>query len=461
MKPRQIVCGCVAVLALSLPGAQLPTHAQATGPLNPIGPIRQLPVPGARDMSLEPSPLDSAQPQAQGDTHTLSSIEMLGVGSLGLVRSFLDPSFYFSQSADTGIFPGTTNSVTSLGMNLTFNRNEERSRLTGSYSGAHVFDSPDSVYDTTYHNLSVSQEIHWARWVLRLHDDLVISSEASFGGLDSGGTSTQLAQQSSANINDTILTQRSRRLNDTTAGEVDYFLSRRSTVTFAGNYAALHFSNSGFINSNGITGRVGYDYALDPRDSVGLLYNYSHVTFSGSLPALQTDAIQLAYGRKITGRLAFQLSAGPQLLRSSSLRIVNWTLSSGATYQTRRAQYSISYMHGISAGSGIYAGSQNDTVSGMVRYALTRLWATSFGGGYAFNQPPTPVATVNSSFGTWYGTASASRNIGRHLQFSMNYRYQQQAAGAGTCPAATCGPTQSRQVLGGTFSWHPWPLAAQ
>ena len=213
------------MLALSLLAAQLPTHAQDTGPLNPIGPIRQLPIPGARDTSLEPSPLDSAQPQAQGDTHTLSSIEMLGVGSLGLVRNFLDPSFRFSQSADTGILPGTTNSVTSLGMNLTFNRNEERSRLTGSYSGAHVLYSPDSAYDTTYHNLSVSQEIHWARWVLRLHDDFAVSSEATFGGLDSGGASTPLAQQSSANVNDTILTQRVRRLNDTTAGEMDYRLS--------------------------------------------------------------------------------------------------------------------------------------------------------------------------------------------------------------------------------------------
>jgi len=169
-------------------------------------------------MALEPSPLDSRQAQAQGDTHTLSSIEMFGIGSLGAVRSFLDPSFRFGQAVDTGIIPGVKNSVTSLGMNLAFSRNGGRSTLAGSYSGAHVLYAPSSFCDTTYHNLAISQEVHWARWVLRLRDDMVISPETAFGGLDTGGTGAQIAQQSSAAVNDTILTQRAKRLNDTAAG---------------------------------------------------------------------------------------------------------------------------------------------------------------------------------------------------------------------------------------------------
>ena len=454
MRPRQAIGLCVAVLALCPPVAQA-QQAQGTGP---IGPIRQLPIPVARDLTLERSPLDSGQPQAQSDTHTLSSIEMLGIGSLGLVRSFLDPSFRLSQSVDTGITPGINNSVTSMGMNLIFDRNGSRSRLIGSYDGAHVLYYPSSLYNNTYHNLAVSQEIHWARWVLRLRDDLVISSETSFGSLNPGGTSTQIAQQSSAGTNDTILTQRARRLNDTAAGEINYFLSRRSIVTFAGNYTTLHFANAAFINSHGATGRIGYDYAVTPKDSVGLMYNYTRTDFAGG-PALRTDAVQLAYGRKVTGRLAFQLSAGPQLVHSGSIRMLNWSLFTATTYQTRRTQYSLSYVYGSSGGSGVFAGSRNHTVAGNLRYALTRVWSTSFGGGYAFNQPLTPITGVNDSIGTWYEAASLGRGIGRHLQFDLDYRYQQQAAGTGVCPISACGSTQSRQVLSITIGWHPLSLA--
>src|SRR6266700_1635804 len=157
MKSRQAIGLCAAILGLCVPVAH--AQVQGTGPASPVGPIRQLPVPGARDLALVPSALDSRQPQAQGDTHTLSSIEMLGIGSLGAVRSFLDPSFRFNQSADTGIIPGTTNSVTSMGMNLAFNRAGDRSLLAGFYTGAHVLYHPDSSYNTTYHNFAISQEV--------------------------------------------------------------------------------------------------------------------------------------------------------------------------------------------------------------------------------------------------------------------------------------------------------------
>jgi hypothetical protein len=455
MKSRQVIGLCAAILGLyvRVPGAQ--AQAQGTGPIGPVGDIRQLPVPGARDLALEPSPLDSRQPQAQADTHTLSSIEMLGVGSLGVVRSFLDPSFHFSQTVDTGIIPGARDSATSMGMNLTFNRHGNRSTLTGSYNGAHVFYYPNSLYNNTYHNLAVSEEIRWARWVLRLRNDLLISPETSFGASEGGGTTVQ---QFSTTVNDTILTQRAKRLNDTAAVELDYFLSRRSTMTFAGSYITLHFTDPGFINSHGVTGRIGYDYAIAPKDFIGLIYNHTHTAFSAGAPALETDAVQLAYGRKVTGRLAFQVSAGPQLQRSGSIQILNWGLSTAATYQTRRTQYAFSYMYGTSAGSGVLAGSQNQTVAGSVRYALSRLWSASFGGGYAFNQALTPVKGISDSFGNWYGTASVAREIGRHLQFSVDYRYQQQAAGTGLCPISACGSTQSRQVLGIAVEWHPWSL---
>jgi len=464
---KQTIRICVAVLTLSLSAAQAQNQAQGTGPITPVGPIRpgadstaprQLPIPAARGLTLQPSALDSSQEQP--DTHTLSSIETLGVGSLGVVRSFLDPSFGFYQSGDTGITPGTSSSVTSLGVRLMFDRNGSRSRLTGSYGGAHVLYYPDSSHNTTYHNLAVSHEIHWARWVLRLRNDLLVSPEASFGGLDIGGINLQMSLQSSAGVNDTILTQRAQRLNNAASGEINYLLSRRSIMTFAGSYTSLTFKNAGYIDSHVVTGRIGYDYAIAPKDSIGFMYDYSRTDFSVASPRLQTDKIQLSYGRKVTGRLAFQISAGPQLVRfGSQSRTLDWNLFSATTYQTRRAQYSFSYSHGASGGSGMFVGAQNHTLAGTWHYALTQSWSTSLGGGYAFNQALAPVSGVTDHFGNWYGTASLNREIGRHVRLNLNYGFQQQAAGNGTCPVAACGSTRSRQTLGVTLEWHPWSMS--
>ena len=473
MKLRRIIRTCVALLALYLPAAQAQTQqAQSSGPIAPVGPVRQgadnsaqrqLPVPAARGLTLEPAQDFS---QLRADTHTLSSIEILGTGALGAVRSLLDPSFSFSQFGDTGIAPGTTSSATSLGVNLSFDRNWSQSRLAGYYSGAQVLYSPNSSYNTAYHNLAVSQEIHRARWVLRLRHDLLLSPEASFGGLDVGGLGLSVGAgplnnlQPSSGGNETILTQRAKRLRNTTSGEVNYFLSRRSIVTLAGSYTSLNFTDPGFIENQGITGRVGFDYALAPKDTIALMYDYGRTDFSAASGRLQTDSFQISYGRKVTGRLAFQIAAGPQLLRSSLQdRTLSWTLTSAMTYQTQRNQYSLSYSRAASGGSGVFSGANNNTVKASMRRALTQSWSSSLAAGYAFDKNLAPVSGVVSHFNNWYASASVAREFGRHFRFGLNYGYQRQGAGTGTCPVLACGSTQSRQSLGMTMEWHPWSIS--
>lgn len=475
MKSKRIVRTCVAILALYMPAAQAQTQqAQGTGPIAPVGPIRQgtgsnaqrqMPTPAARGLNLEPGAMDA--PQVRADTHTLSSIETLGIGSLAVVSSIIDPSFVFGQLGDTGITPGSKSISSSLGVNLSFDRNTSRSSLTGFYGGAQVLYHPDSSYNAVYHKLAVSQEIRWARWVLRLRDDLLISPEASFGGLDMGGLGLSGGNnlnslQPSAGASETILTQRAKRLSNTASGEVNYSLSRRSIVTFAGSYASLHFMDPGYIDSRRITGRVGYDYALAPKDSIALFYDYRRTDFSPTSDRLQTDSFQLSYGRKVTGRLALQIAAGPLLLHSSLQdRTLDWTLSGAMTYQTRRSHYSLSYARGPSGGSGVFLGADSHTVTASMRNALTQSWSSSLSAGYAFDQNLAPVNGVVSHFSNWYGSAGLGREFGRHVRFDLTYRFQQQGAGTGTCPVLACGSTQARQTLGVVLAWHPWSITAR
>jgi hypothetical protein len=442
------------VLALITPATI--THAQQTRSAPPAAPTtRQLPVAAGRNLNSE------SGIQRQADTHTLSSIERLGLGSLGVVTSIIDPSFTFGQSADTGIVPGSTTGATSLGINLAFDRNWKRSRLTGSYGGAQVFYYPHSALNSRYHNFHVAQEFRLDRWTFRLNDDLTISPEASFSGLDNGG-STQGNLQPSAEVNDTILTQRARRLGNTVSAEINYYFSLRSIVTAAGAFSTLQFSDPGFIDSQRITGRIGYDYVLTPKDSIALIYEHTRSAFSTAASHQLTDLVNLSYGRKITGRLAFQVAAGPQGLRSASQsQILTWNATSSVSYQTRRTQYFVSYAHTLSPGSGVFLGSTANLVTASVSRTVTQTWSASLGAGYAFDENLVPVSGTIDHFSNWYSNATLARPIGRHFRFDLSYRFQHQSAGEGVCPVAACGSTQSRHTVGASLQWHPFSTNLQ
>lgn len=479
MRQQWTIRACVAVLALCMPLA----HAQAqpaqgsgtNGPVAPVGPIRQgagsnagrqLPLPAARGISLEPSSMDSSEVRA--DTRTLSSIETLGIGTLGALTSFVDPSFRFNQSGDTGVVPGVRASATSLGMNLAFDRYWSRAHLTGLYSGAQVMYYPDSSFNTAYHDLGVAQEITLSRWVFRLRDDLLIAPDAPFGGLDigstgiSGGAHSLHGLQPTAAADDAILTQRAKRLANTASGEVNYSLSRRSVVTLAGSYTSLNFTEPGFIESHGINGRVGYDYLVTPRDTIALMYVYDRTDFSEPHDRLRTDSFQFSYGRKVAGRLAFQIAAGPQLLRSTLQgRNLTWTVTSNMNYQTRRNQYVLSYARIASRGSGVFLGADRHTVVASFQRALTPTWTSLLTTGYAYSHNLAEVDGVINQFNDWYGSAAVGRAFGRHLRLDFKYGFQRQVAGAGLCPVLACGLTQSRQTLGITLEWHPWSIVAR
>ncbi len=454
MTPKQIARTAGAVLALLIPAAAARAQqARSTQPASPV--TRQVPVAAGRTLDSEPSF------QRQADTHTLSGIENIGLGSLGVLTSIVDPSFTFGQSVDTGIVPGTTNGSTSLGLNLAFDHNWKRSRLTGFYSGAQVFYYPYSELNSRYHNLRVSQEFHLDRWTFRLNDDMTLSPEASFSGLDNGGV-TQGNLKPSADVNDTILTQRAQRIGNTASAEINYYFSQRSIVTVAGMYSILRFSDPGFIDSERLTGRIGYDYVLTPKDSIALVYEHGRSDFSTVSSHQETDSINLSYGRKITGRLAFQIAAGPQALRSpSQSQILDWNAIISANYQTRRTQYFLSYSHTLTPGSGVFLGSTANILTASVSRTMTQAWSASLGAGYAYDKNLVPVSGTIDHFSNWYGNASLGRPISRHFRFDLTYRFQHQGSGAGACPVAACGSTQSRQTLGASLQWHPFSMNAR
>jgi hypothetical protein len=447
-----------------------PAQAQMNGPISPIGPIpqrttgnspRQLPVPAARMPDSQPDYSD-----VHGDTHTLSSIEALGVGTFGEVQSIIDPSFNFSQLGDSAIIPGRKSSESTLGMSLAFDHQWRHSHLTGAYKGAQALYYPDSAFNTVYHNLGVANEFQFSRWLFRLRDDLMVAPDAPFGGLDAGGMAAAAnyglaGLQIADNDLDAILTQRAKRIRNLASAEANYSLSRRSVVTVAGLYNTINFSQPGYVESHGITGRIGYDYLLSAKDTLGVMYVYDRTDFT--MPAVErmrTDSVQLAYGRKIAGRLAFQIAGGPQTQRSTTQgKLLTWTMTSAVNYQTRRNQYNVSYARVFSSGSGVFLGANRHNVVGTLQRALTPSWASVVSVGYARSLNLKPDPGKPDLFTNWYGTLALGRNLGRHMRADFTYGVQRQIAGNGVCLVqVACGITQTRQVGGVTLEYHPWAI---
>src|SRR5262249_48645197 len=72
------------------------------------------------------------------------------------------------------------------------------------------------------------------------------------------------------------------RITNVTVADVTQALSPRSSITAAGSYAFVHFTDNNFdnlINSHQAGAQFGYNYSLTPKDQIGFAYGYRDFVF--------------------------------------------------------------------------------------------------------------------------------------------------------------------------------------
>ena len=72
------------------------------------------------------------------------------------------------------------------------------------------------------------------------------------------------------------------RYRNSVLGQAEYSFSRRSAFTFSGSYGLLHFPNAGYVSSHMLNAQAGYDYLLDPRNSIAILASYGKIDYTGT-----------------------------------------------------------------------------------------------------------------------------------------------------------------------------------
>jgi hypothetical protein len=440
------------------------------------------PKPAGRDYQPfgddQESPADQAAP-LRPDNTALTGVLVPGVGTPELRHSYWLPGIQYGNfMRSSSVFQPTVsnwNSTNYITGNLSLVEAWSHSQLALNYSGGATFSTDKLQGNGYYHQLELVQSFDWRRWQLFFIDQFSYLPETQFGfGAASslatpgvGGTLTPSLPglQSNYQPNQSIFATVGPRYSNSITTQAVYQLSPRGSFSFSGSYGFLRFVDPGNVDSSDAIFGTGYNYALSKKDTIGLLYRFSVYRYSNNPQAINDHVVQAAYGRKITGRVALQLLAGPEIttfrvpLLDGATNNITFTGGANITYALSRTAFSASYSYGVTGGSGVLIGSNTHQFQGTLNRQLSRVWHGNIFGGYARNTTlgGANVFRVAPSFDSWFAGGSLDRPLGRTANITAGYEaFLQNVSGLG-CSAETCVNYVQHQISV-SFQWHTRPF---
>jgi len=426
----------------------------------------------------DPSGDQDSTPPVEPDTRPLTGIQIPTLGSPGFRHSYWVPGFQYSDIVSSTSLNQTAasgwNSTSYVVGNLSLLEAWSRSILSINYSGGGFFPSASSQHRGYFHQFGLNDSIDWGRWQLVLLDQFFYLPDSPFGfgggtGISTPGVGGSLGTPLPGlgglyQPNQTILTSFGTRYGNSAATQLGYRISRRGSINLSGNYGILRFLQAGNIQSNNYGANVGYNYALGKKDTLGVLYRFEAFRFVGNPQALDDHAVQFSYGRKITGRLALQVSGGPSFTTfavpiGNATRQMGASASANLNYATARNNMTLTYSRGVSSGNGIQVGAFSDQVQVGETRQLTRLWKGNFNFGYARNGAlgNTGSGQTSQTFNSYSIGGNVTHPLGREALLSIAYTARIQTSGQAVCVAGTCSTSHNENEIIVGFSWHTRP----
>jgi hypothetical protein len=447
--------GIIAALCL----AALPAHAQEQTPETPKPAARAYPPIG--DNGDQTSP-DTLEP----DTRPLTGIQSPTLGRIESPHSYWVPGFQYANTIQNDSSTSSGWSTTNyIAANVSLLDSTRSSQLALNYSGGGSFSNNPAIGNGTFQELGASETFQWNRWRLQFFDQFSYLPESNFGfgvgtPLGSGGVpiAQPPPQPGLGQSAQSLFTAVGPQYNNSFATQVFYNLSPRGSVNVSGSYGILRFVDAGSIDSNNAGASVGYNYALTKEDTIGLVDRFGRYSYVGNPQVIEDNAINVAYGRKITGRLALQIFGGPDIVRykvaiAGSTGEVTGSGGGTLTYGFERGTVAMSYNHGVTGGSGVFVGAETDQVTGSVTRQVSRAWQLQGSVGYALNRTlaslALPVNQTIPSYNSVYVAGTATRPWGPNMVLSLSYRAAIQTNGGANY-------TQHQILI--SFQWHTRPL---
>jgi hypothetical protein len=450
--------------------------SQEPPPLENPSPSTPQPKPAGRDYHPFGDDEDNAESPSTltPDTVPLTGVLVPGLGTQEMRHSYWVPGFEygnFVRSSSENML-GKWSTTNFVGADVSLLESWSHSQLHLNYSGGGSFSTDQTIGNGYYQQLGLIQEFTWRQWQLSLIDQFSYLPISAFGfggtsGLAAPGVGGSLGPsllglQANYQPSQSVFAGFGTRYSNSITAEIVYRVSPRGSVTMAGSYGLLRFVSPGNIDSNDAIFSLGYNYALSKYDTIGLLYDFSAYRYLGEPQAIQDHTVQLAYGRKVTGRVALRLFAGPEVtvFRVQTAGFANRTSVSGRaelTYSRSHTSLSASYNHGVSGGSGVFTGSNTDSVQGSLSRQLSRVWHGTISFGFARNStlPNGNVVVGVPTFDTLFAGAGVDRALGRTGSVHFGYTAYLQEASENQCASCITGLSHQIDV---SFQWHTRPL---
>jgi hypothetical protein len=420
------------------------------------------------------------------DSRSLTGAQEFTLGELAGKHSYWQPHVDFTSTLDSNGLSSTTN--TGWTTWSTFNGGIDLHRISGNsdlsllYSGGASVSNDGSSNNGIVQNMQFAEKVGFRRATVSLLDQLNYLPETGLGSQFSNiGTplgSGSIGLQPGLLPGQSILTTRGQRLSNSFVPEVDVKLTRRTSLTFAGNYSFLHYFDNNLLNYYSAGIQAGYNNQLTRKDTIGLSYGFNAYRYSNYNQSINDNVVHLSYGRRLTGKLAFQIGAGPEFSSfatpitgtsntgtgtlSGSSSHVSWSLNTSLTYQLRRINLGLTYAHGVSGGSGVQAGSVADTVTGSASRQFSRTFSGSWNLSYGRNNGLTvnaPASTsANQTFGYWSSSVGLTHPMGRTMNLGLNYILQYQGSNSAFCVGPMCGSSFVRHEISFSLGWHDHPI---
>ncbi len=465
------ILALVVCLATAQAQQQQAPPPPTTNPTPPVAPVQPITNPGNSQPASNEGPASPIATPQQVVTGGFTP----NVGEVSDERSQFLFGFQVGESFDSD-FAGTTvsngwNDITNFGAHLDLHLLGRSSDLMFHYAGGGVVDAQDSSLDTMYHQFEVSETLQFRRWSLHLDDSFSYLPTSSFGFSFFGFSQPNLAfaplLDSSVAPNQSILTSENSRVSNVFLAQAQIEASQRTTFTFTGGYGLLDYLTSGFSNPSNVTFGFGYNYAMSPRDILGVSYTFNNFSFAGTNSTINDSSFQVTYGHHISKRLMFQVGAGPGFnyfkpvggLVSTGDTL--FTASAGITYQLQRTSLNASFSRGVTGGAGILFGS----VANLAQVSASHQWGRNLiatgNFGFAYNQSlPQVGSLLSSTYDSFYAGGGVNYKVSRSSSFFVNYNYIHQITSGVVCTGVACAPSFSTNQIwiGFNFELRPTPL---
>ncbi len=460
----------VAVCLVSAQAQQQQQPPPANPPAQPTTPVQPITNPDNKQQGTNDEP---ASPLQQAATVVTGGIAPTA-GETNEAGSQVLFGFQAAESFDSNYLgtaiPGAWNDITSFGGHVDLHRIGPTSDLLFRYAGGGALDPQNSSLNTMYHQFEAAETLQFRRWSLRFDDLFSYLPSSSFGfqmfGITQPNLSTNGLLNPSIPPSQSILTTQEMRLSNVILTQVQIEASERTAFTFTAGYGLLHYVTPGFLDPTNINFGFGYNYALNARDILGVSYQFNNYGFGSTNAQINDSTVMVTYGHHITGRLAFQAGAGPELDyytpvgSSTSISKTYIGANAGLNYELKQSSITASFSRGINGGSGILVGAASDTVQIAADHRMGRKITINGDFGYSFNQSLQIQTSTATSYQGFYGGAGVDYKIGLRTDFYVTYNYLHQTSNGPVCTGPACAVSfDSHQIwVGINFDFRPIPL---